>query len=138
MGQVFVTFSVENSADTDRAGRAEIPADAVRRVELPGVLMDSGATHLCLPAEVIAALGLPFSWEAEVRTATGIATRRIFRNVIVRFEDRQTQVECIELPTGMPPLLGALPMEGLGIEPDLQTRKPRKLPKTGVSSYVTA
>ncbi|MFN0147908.1 MAG: hypothetical protein ACKVT1_15500 [Dehalococcoidia bacterium] len=66
--------------------------------------------------------------EIPVKVATGIETRRIFANALVLFEDRKTVTECIELPEGMPALLGAIAMEGLGVEPDLQNRRPRKLP----------
>lgn len=90
--------------------------------------MDSGATHLCLPAGVIARLGRALLQEVPVNVATGIETRRVFANALVLYEDRKTVTECIELPEGMPALLGAIAMEGLGVEPDLQNRRPRKLP----------
>ena len=135
MGQVFISFAVQNSADFVNLGG---PPRIVRRVELPDTLMDTGATHLCLPADVIADLGLAMDREVAVKTATGYQTRRIFRDAIVDFEDRRTQCECIELPIGMPPLLGAIPMEGLGVEPDLQQRRPRKLRMDLSGSYIMA
>jgi predicted aspartyl protease len=135
MGQVYVDFQVENWADSVTGGAERAPAPPVRLVD---VLMDTGATLLCLPAEMVAALGLPFVREVPVQTATGISTRRIFAGALVRYEDRESIVECIELPEGMPPLLGALAMEGLGIEPDLQTRPPRKLPLGPDRSYIMA
>ncbi len=134
MGQVFIDFSVENSA-----GRTPRHADGQRpREQLGGIVMDTGATHLCLPADIIARLGLELDREVAVKVATGIEKRRIFTNVRVVYEDRRTVTDCIELPAGMPALLGAIPMEGLGIEPDLQNRTVRKLPMGLDGSYITA
>ena len=131
MGQVFIDFEVSNSADIDAAR-------SVRSVALNDVLMDSGATHLCLPAAMIASLGLAFAQDVRVQTATGESKRRIFRNALVSFEDRLATVECIELPDGSPPLLGAIAMELLGIEPDLQSRTVRKRGVPPARSHVMA
>ena len=81
LGQVFATITVTNSADID-AGLVE-----PRSIMLTDVLLDSGATHLCLPASVIGQLGLALAREVSVHTATGFSERRIFRNALVRFED---------------------------------------------------
>ena len=132
VGQVFADISVENSGDLDARGTV------LRSVLLGDVVLDSGATHLCLPAGLIAQLGLPLVREAPVRTATGIEIRRIFRHALVRFEDRDVEGYCVELPAGSPPLLGAIPMEGMGIEPDLQNRRVRKLPLGPDGTYITA
>ena len=138
VGQVFVSFDVSNAADVDRMEDRELgPAD-VRRTALDDVLMDSGATHLCLPADVIARLGLRFSFEAPVEIPTGTTTRRVFRNARVTYEDRFAIVSAVELPVGRPPLLGAIPMEELGIEPDLRNRRVRKLPMDMNSSFLRA
>lgn len=135
MGQAFISIAIENSADLPDGPATHV---AVRRLDLPGTLMDSGATHLCLPADLVADLGLAFDREVTVKTATGYQSCRIFRNAMVEFEDRRTQCECIELPAGMPALLGAIPMEGLGVEPDLQLRRPRKLPMDAHGSFMSA
>lgn len=138
MGQVFISFAVQNSSDIEKAEDHLISAAQVRNVELPNVLMDTGATLLCLPASVVARLGLRLDREVPVATATGTSTLRVFRHARVQFEDRAAVVEAIELPDGSAPLLGAIPMEGLGIEPDLQNRAVRKLPMDLRSSFVRA
>jgi predicted aspartyl protease len=134
VGQVVIDFRVENLVDV----YATPPPRQVRTVSLQGVLMDTGATHLCLPADLVATLGLPFSHEVPAMTATGVRDLRIFRQALVVYEDRTYEGECIELPTGAKPLLGALPMEGLGIEPDLQKRTVRKLPLGPEGTYFSA
>ena len=137
MGQVYCDFDVRNEPDSwagQRAGSAPSP----REVHLQHIIMDTGASHLCLPADVIRRLGLPFGRDVHVQIPTGVVIRRIFRGALVVYEDREALVEVIELPEGSPGLLGAIPMEGLGIEPDLQNRRVRKLPFGPNGSYVTA
>jgi predicted aspartyl protease len=134
VGQVVIDFEVENLVDV----YASPPPGETRRAELHAVLMDTGATHLCLPADVVAELGLPFSHEVPVMTPTGIHQSRIFAQARVSYADRRWDGECIELPVGAKPLLGALPMEGLGIEPDLQTRTVRMLPLGLDGTYFSA
>ena len=134
VGQVFVDFVVENLQDVyTRALQQD-----VRTVSLHAVMMDTGATHLCLPADVIEELGLPFSHSVPVQTPLGIDTRRIFTLARARYEDRLADGQCVELPVGSPPLLGAIPMEIMGIEPDLQNRRVRKLPLGPDGTYITA
>ena len=133
MGQAFIDFAIENSADA-----AAPDAGRSRTEYFVEVVMDSGATHLCLPADAIERLGLALLMEVPVKVATGIEMRRVFMNALVTYEDRKTVTECIELPLGMPALLGAIPMEGMGIEPDLQNRRVRKLPLGLDGTYITA
>lgn len=95
---------------------------------IPDVLMDTGASLLCLPADVVAELGLNFDRDVAVSTPTGTSTLRLFRDARVEYEDRAAVVSAVELPVGAAPLLGAIPMEELGIEPDLQNRRMRKFP----------
>lgn len=134
VGQVFADFEVENLRDV----YSEAPTRAVRSVSLKGMMLDTGATHLCLPAELIEQLGLPFAREVPVQTAVGVQSRRVFALARVKFEDRAMEGECVELPRGAPPLLGAIPMEAMGIEPDLQNRRVRKLPLGPEGTYITA
>ena len=136
MGQVFVSFGVTNFSDVDPAAIVRRPPSETRMTALDEVLMDTGATHLCLPADLVARLGLGLGYATPVETATGAAVIRVFRNALVTYEDRSAVVEVIELPLGRPPLLGAIPMEALGIEPDLRNRRVRKLARDLNSSYI--
>lgn len=136
MGQVFVSFGVTNFSDVDPAAIVRRPPSETRMTALDEVLMDTGATHLCLPADLVARLGLGLGYATPVETATGAAVIRVFRNALVTYEDRSAVVEVIEVPLGRPPLLGAIPMEALGIEPDLRNRRVRKLARDLNSSYI--
>jgi hypothetical protein len=49
----------------------------------------------------------------------------------LRIEDREAQFDCLELPGGSAPLLGVIPLERLGFEPDLKAQRLRRLPADG-------
>ncbi len=138
MGQVFTALTVTNSADIDNAESGLMSADRVRSLEIEDVLVDTGATHLCLPLDVIQGLGLRALRKVTVETATGPVVTRLYRNAQVEVLGRETIGICIELPVGSRALLGAIPMESLGVEPDLQNRTLRLLPESDPRSYIYA
>jgi len=137
LGQAVIDIEVVNSSDLDRVLDGTLDEGGVRSVVVRDALMDTGATHLCLPLSLIEQLGLQLSRVVPVETAVGDHDRRVYRNAMVRFEDREAEVEAIELPDGVRPLLGAVPMELLGIEPDVHTRTVRKLRMDHERSYIT-
>ena len=137
MGKVVTDVLIRNADDVRRAGRSEIADSAIREVLLEHVLCDSGATVLCLPAEVIRSLGLPMLEEVVAATATGTVAARIFEDARITIAGRTRTVECLELPGGLQPLLGVIPMEQLGLELDLQNQRLIVLPHTGDNTYLT-
>lgn len=137
MGKVTTTITVTNRVDQILASRGFIPLDEVRSITLNDVLVDTGATRLCLPADIISQLGLIAQDEVDVKIATGVQTVRIFREANLSVEGRKGTFNCIELPTDSDPLLGLIPLEDLGLEPDLQHQRLRLLPKQGKDTYLT-
>jgi len=138
MGRVDVPLTVTNSGDQVRAEAGDIDATAVRSVTLDGVLVDTGATFLSLPADVIARLGLRLGREVTIRTAAGPRQSRLFRDAWLSLLGREGTFDCLELPGGTQPLLGVIPMEALGLEPDLVHQRLPLLPDQSPNSYVTA
>ncbi len=138
MGQIFTAITVTNSADLDYAEAGVVPASAIRSIDVGDVLVDTGATYLCLPADAIERLGLRVERTIRLKTATGESETRIFRNARVSLMGRVADGPCVELPVGARPLLGAIPMESLGIEPELATRSLRVLPEGGPDGYIYA
>ena len=134
VGQIRQDISVANAEDVSKARRGEMPSDQVRRVNLPAVLVDTGANSLCLPASVIAALGIDFVREVVVETAAGPSTARLFGVVSLSIEGRAAPFEC--LPGDMA-LLGVLPLETLGVELDLQNNRLVLLPEQGPDTFHT-
>ena len=136
MGRIITTLIITNRLDQGLAERGLIPRKDIRTITLKDVLVDTGATTLCLPANVIARLGLSLLKEVDVATATGFSKARIFEDAKITLGEREGTFECLELPGGTEPLLGVIPLEALGIELDLQNQKLIVLPISPNASYL--
>ena len=137
MGKIITTLIVTNRADQNVAARGFMAPDQIRSVTLNNVLVDTGATTLCLPASIIAQLGLELLKEVDVETANGIGKARIFQDAKISLVGREGTFECLELPGGMNPLLGVIPLEALGIELDLKNQRLVTLPISPTETYLT-
>jgi predicted aspartyl protease len=135
MGIVTTTLTITNLVDEILAERGFIPPEQVRSLTLEKVLVDTGATRLCLPADIIEQLGLPLAGEIDVRTATGVSKARLFKRVSLAIAGRQGEFTCTELPGGEDPLLGLIPMEELGLQPDIIQQRLIVLPDRGNNTY---
>ncbi|MCT7966233.1 aspartyl protease [Laspinema sp. D1] len=136
-GKVFTTLTIINRADQIRADYGVIPTDKIRSITLPKVLVDTRATTLCLPPDVIAKLGLKILKEVDVATATDIRTARIFQDATLSMFDREGTFDCLELPAGRDALLGVIPLESLGLEIDLKNQTLKPLPISPTETYLT-
>ena len=136
MGRIITTLVITNRLDQGLAERGLMPGEDVRTITLKDVLVDTGATTLCLPANVIAKLGLTLLKEVDVATATGFSKARIFEDAKIYLCQREGTFECLELLGGTEPLLGVIPLEALGIELDLQNQKLIVLPISPNASYL--
>ena len=136
MGQVRTTLTLTNRADEIRAQAGVISPDQIRHVTLDNVLVDTGATHLCLPNSVIEALGLEPLKEILTSTAAGYQRTTVYQDAKLAIQGREGVFQCVALPGGEHPLLGVIPMEDLGLEPDLQTQRLRVLPMEVGNTYV--
>jgi predicted aspartyl protease len=116
MGKILTTLTITNRIDQANAKQGLIPAEAVRSVTIEQVLVDTGATTLCLPADAIAQLGLDLLREVDVSTAVGLSKARIFQDAHLSLLGREGNFECLELPGGQNALLGVIPLgeRGLG------------------------
>jgi clan AA aspartic protease len=137
MGKVFTNLTIINNADQIRAEDGTISADQIRSVTLQNVLVDTGATTLFLPADIISKLGLRILKEVDVVTAMGIGTTRVFKDATISIYGREGTFECLELPGGKNPLLGVIPLEALGLEPDLKNQQLKVLPISPTETYLT-
>lgn len=137
MGRITATIAVINRIDQVLAERGFIPTKQVRSVTLKEVLVDTGATTLCLPSEVISQLGLELLREVAVETANGISHARIFQDAKVSLLGREGTFECLELPGSKQPLLGVITLEALGIELDLKNQRLKVLPIGPSDTYLT-
>lgn len=136
MGKVTVDLTITNHIDQILAERGFIDADQVRSMTLTDVLVDTGASRLCLPADVVRQLGLPLQSEVDARIAVGVQSLRVFKEVDLAVCGRKGTFNCVELPEGESPLLGLIPLEDLGLQPDLQNQQIKVLPQTGKDTYL--
>ncbi|MFM6409903.1 MAG: retroviral-like aspartic protease family protein, partial [Microcystis sp.] len=98
MGKIYTSITVINRADQILAAAAVISPDQIRSLTLENVLVDTGATTVCLVPEVISRLGLQLLKEVDVATAKGIGKARIFRDATLIIAGREGTFECLELP----------------------------------------
>lgn len=136
-GKVTTTLTIINRLDQGKAEDGLISTEQVRYVTINYVLVDTGATTLCLPADIIAQLGLKILKKVVIETATGISEARIFQDAKVSLLGREGTFECLELPGGSRALLGVIPMEALGIEIDLKNQALKLLPDGPTETYLT-
>jgi predicted aspartyl protease len=135
MGIVTTTITVSNLVDEILAERGFIKSEQIRSITLNNVLVDTGATRLCLPGDIITQLGLPLAGEIDVKTAAGIRQTRLFKRVSLTVLGRRGEFTCTELPGGEDPLLGLIPLEELGLQPDVINQRLILLPETGKDTY---
>lgn len=138
MGQVTTTIRLTNWDDERGASQGKLLPHEVRSETLLGVLVDTGATTLCLPAAMIGRLGLEEIKKVEVRTAAGVREVRVMGMVKVDIGDRADVFSCLELADDAEPLLGLLPLESLGLNPNVHTEAIEYLPMKGKGTYFTA
>ena len=136
-GKVVVTLNLTNWVDQVLAERGFIQTGQIRSITVDNALVDTGATRLCLPTEIIQQLGLKLTATIDAQTATGPQTVNVYEGLKLSVEGREGRYDCVELPAGQTPLLGLIPLEDLGLEPDLQNQRLRHLPVTGQETYMT-
>ena len=135
---MIVKIEISNNKDILKAEENIITANAIRTVNLENVLVDTGATTLCLPKKYIEQLGLPLSREVVVSTATGEYVTNLYNNAMLHVKGRNSIVEVIELHDDASPLLGVIPMEILGLEVDVIKHELRLLPDHSKDTYLLA
>jgi predicted aspartyl protease len=114
MGRVTVAATIENVTDLYLAERGLIPADQVHRLEVTNALVDTGATHLAMPARLIQQLGFdrPYA-KREAQTTEGLVERGIYGPVRLTIQGRIYHGDITEIHDSCPVLIGQLPLEGL-------------------------
>lgn len=137
MGKIITNLTITNRVDQSLATRGFIPPEEVRSLTLNNVLIDTGATTLCLPFDAIAQLGLELLKEVDVATANGFSKARIYQDAKINLLGREGTFECLELPGGRDALLGVIPLEALGIELDLKSQQLKLLPDESMDTYLT-
>jgi predicted aspartyl protease len=115
VGRFSVEIEVANYGDLALAERGLLPADQVRREVIQGVV-DSGATKLVLPEDLVKRLGLPIGHSVTVRYADGRqAKRKGAEGIYVQLLGRHGTFRAVVEPKWKTALIGAIVLEDLDL-----------------------
>ena len=106
MGKVIANITVVNRDDQIRVELGALSSDRVRQAAVEA-LVDTGATMLALPEEIIERLGLPIIRSAMVRYANGtVEEKRIASGIRVELLGRGGAFDALVESRGTTPLIG--------------------------------
>jgi clan AA aspartic protease len=117
-----------NSVDEELALRGSVAPDEVRSMEIEA-LVDTGATMLMLPADVVERLGVRIAGQRNVRYADGrVEPLPWVAGVKIVILGRETVVTALVGAAGTTPLIGQIPLEELDLLVDPKSRELRVNP----------
>lgn len=113
---------LSNFADEESAERGLLPHAEIRALEVEA-LVDTGATMLALPEDVVARLGLRETERRKVRLADG-SVRDVARvcGLRVVILSRDMTCDALVMPAGSTPLIGQVQLEVLDLIVDAKSR----------------
>jgi len=121
-------IKLTNSIDEELAIRGDARPDDVRSVEIEA-LVDTGATMLVLPLEVVERLGVRTAGYRNVRYADGrVAQVPWVAGIKIAILGRETVVTALVEGRGTTPLIGQIPLEELDLLVDPKSRELRVNP----------
>jgi clan AA aspartic protease len=121
---------IANSTDVENVGRGFVTPSEVRRMEIDA-LVDTGATMLALPEDVVRQLGAPSLGIGKVRDARGIVIEvEWVGNLRIEILGREMTTDALVLPAGATPLIGQIPLEALDLVVDPKSRELRVNPES--------
>ena len=121
MGRVLTEATIENLEDAWEARKKRIPVEQVRRITVPDALVDTGATTLSLPTQMIRQLGLQEQFRKRVRSSVGVSEVAIYDAVRLTIQGRTCTMDVMEVPDDTPVLIGQLPLEYLDFVVDMRS-----------------
>ena len=113
-------IKLANLSDLFLVQAGVMDAEDVRRLTVADVLVDTGATRLCLPISLIEHLGLTPVGRRTARTANGIVARTIYSEVEYTLLERSGTIRVTDLPEGSPILIGHMVLEDLDLCVDMR------------------
>ena len=122
MGRVMTKAKITNLFDDMKEREGLMAPDDVLSVEIE-LLVDTGATCLSLPRNIIDELGLTKTSEKTVITANGQVTRSMYDAVRLVIMDRDATIPVMDVPPDVPPLLGYIPLEMLDLVPNPKSQR---------------
>jgi predicted aspartyl protease len=115
MGRVLAEATIENPEDAWEVQRGLRPAEEARRLTIPNALVDTGASQLSMPTSLIRQLGLNQIGMKKVTSSTGPVRATLYGLVRLTVMGRDCRVDVLEVPDGVPVLIGQVPLELLDL-----------------------
>ena len=116
-------IKLTNNTDWDNAASGAMPIESVRTLEIEA-LVDTGATQLALPADVVQKLGIAPSGTRKARDARGqVVELPWVGGVRIEILGREMTCDALVLPEGAMALIGQIPLEQLDLIVDPQSRE---------------
>jgi len=122
MGRVLTEARIENLKDLWAVEQGLRTADEARSVVVTDALVDTGATLLSLPTALIQRLGLAKVATKRVRSSLGSGEASMHEAVRLTIQGRRCTMDVMEVPDGVPVLIGQLPLEHLDFVVDLRNQ----------------
>jgi len=119
MGRVLTEAKIESMEDLLRVRLGLLTPDKARQIVVADALVDSGARLLSLPTRMIRQLGLQKVGTRQVTTGVGPAEADQYEAVRLTIQDRACTSDVLEVPDGVPVLIGQLPLEHLDFVIDM-------------------
>jgi predicted aspartyl protease len=122
VGKVMNKLRITNDTDAANALQGLIPLDRVRSTEIDA-LVDTGATLLALPEEVVAQVAVPVRGARRVKNALGVAHDVPWVGGLrLEILGREMTCDALVLPRGATPPIGQVVMETLDLHVDPKSR----------------
>jgi predicted aspartyl protease len=118
MGRVVTEATIENLEDLWAVKQGKLTTEQVRRIAVTNALVDTGATTLSLPSQVIQQLGLTKRYEKQATTSRGLTSVNVYEAVRLTIMGRDMSVDPVEVPDEVAVLIGQIPLEWLDLVPD--------------------
>jgi clan AA aspartic protease len=121
-------IKLTNSYDEDRVKSGECRPEQVRTIEIEA-LVDTGATMLVLPADVVACLGMKEQGRRKVAYANGQEEEVPWiGGVRLKLLGREMVASALVVPAGTTALIGQIPLAELDLVVDPKSRELRVNP----------
>ena len=85
--------------------------------------VDTGATLLSIPTSLIRQLGLTQVGTKRVTSSSGLTEAGLYEAVRLTIQGRTCTMDVLEVPDGVPVLIGQLPLEHLDLVIDTRARR---------------
>jgi clan AA aspartic protease len=122
MGRVLTEATIENIEDLWAVKRGLLTPDQARKSIVVDALVDTGATLLSLPTQLIHQLGLSKTASKRVTSSIGVAEAAVYDAVRLTIQGRSCTMDVMAVPDTVPVLIGQIPLEHLDLVVDLRAR----------------